>query len=99
MVEIVMKRKLNILTPTFTGIYDKDNHPLFVGDTIRYLLDGPSTKEEYWNPEYEIVFDAPCFTLKHIGGGKDGDGPHTFILKHRQDSIELLNSGIYNPYV
>ena len=93
-----MNKKLNILTPVFTGIFDKDDNPLYVGDSIRYLLNGPSTKEEYWNPEFEIVFDAPCFTLKHIGGGKSGDTSGTFILRHRQTYIELLHAGIYNPY-
>jgi hypothetical protein len=65
---------------TSTGVKDKDGNELFLGDKVRYLISGPHTKKDYWNPEYEIVWKAPAFTLKHIGGGKHGDNAD-FILR------------------
>jgi hypothetical protein len=66
---------------TDTGCRDKNGRIIHLGDRVLYRIAGKHTKEEYWNPEYEVVWDAPCFTLKHVGGGKDG-GNHAFILKH-----------------
>lgn len=82
------------LTPIYTGVKDKDGNKLYLGDSVRYLNEGPHTKREYWNPEYEIVWDAPEFTLKHVGGGKDG-GSHSFILKHGGGNgcLELVSRG------
>lgn len=79
-----------------SGCFDKNDVELFVGDRVRYNFAGPHTKEEYWNPEYEIVFDPPCFTLKHIGGGKDG-GRHLFILKHGRVNRDLELIGRASP--
>lgn len=81
-----------LLQPVFTGIKDKNDNYLFLGDTVRYCMESKSTKEEFHNPEYEIIWDAPGFTLKHIGGGKDG-GSHDFILKYRSDEFERLTRG------
>lgn len=52
-----------------TGIYDKNGRELCVGDRVRVLLQGPSTKPEYWNPEYVVIWKAPSFGLKWVGGG------------------------------
>ena len=77
-----------------TGCADKDGNTLFVGDKVRYRQEGPHIKTEYWNPEYEIIFQAPCFTLRHIGGGKD-DKSHGFILRcgGLNGSLELISRG------
>lgn len=77
-----------------TGCKCKDGNELFVGDRVRYLIEGPHTKQEYWNPEYEIVFTPPCFSLKRVGGGLDG-GDHLFILRTGfvNQSLELLSRG------
>ena len=65
---------------TPTGCKDRNGHMVCLGDHVRYRLEGAHTKPEYWNPEYEVIFIAPSFTLKHIGGGKDG-GNHDFKLR------------------
>lgn len=72
-----------IITPEFkatTGCFDRNGVELFLGDKVRYIHEGPHTRKEYWNPEYEVIWAPPSFTLKHIGGGKDG-GSHAFILR------------------
>ena len=81
-----------------TGCKDKDGNELFLGDKVRYRNDGPRTKPGYWNPEYEIVFDAPMFSLKHIGGGKDGQN-HLFILRSGglNGSLELIERAALSP--
>lgn len=83
-----------------SGCFDKDGNELFVGDRVRHNFSGPHTKEEYWNPEYEIVFDPPSFTLKHIGGGKDG-GQHLFILKYGRvnGDLELISRAALAPAI
>lgn len=75
--------------PLSSGCFANDGKELKVGDRVRYRNDGPETKPEYWSPEYEIVFEPPSFTLKHIGGGKDG-GSHAFILRNRNRKLERL---------
>lgn len=93
--------KMNSETITFTevekpkaetrlnaGVYDMHGQLLFLGDRVRYVNQGTHTKQEYWNPEYEIIWDPPCFSLKHIGGGQDG-GDHAFILKYGGSNGDL----------
>lgn len=82
-----------------TGCSDKDGNVLFVGDRVRYRKEGLYIKEEYWNPEYEIIFKAPCFTLRHVGGGKDA-GSHDFILKcgGGNGDLELISRGEHGYY-
>lgn len=81
-------------TPVATGCYDRDGRPLYLGDRVVYHLEGPHTKREYWNPEYVIVWDAPMFTLKHVGGGLPGDN-YLFKLKHggQNGNLELIARG------
>lgn len=78
-------------TPKCTGCKDRNGKMLFLGDRVVYHLEGPHTKVEYWNPQYEIIWDAPMFALKHIGGGLDG-GSHLFKLKSGgiNGALELL---------
>lgn len=73
------------------GLYDRDGKRLHLGDRVRYNLEGRHTKREYWNPEYIIIWDAPCFRLKHVGGGKPGDNA-AFILRYggTNGDLELL---------
>lgn len=77
-----------------TGCKDKHGNPIHLGDRVRYNLQGSYTKREYWNPEYEVIFDPPMFTLKHVGGGKDG-GSHLFILKcgGSNGDLEIIEKG------
>lgn len=58
---------------TRTGVMDKDGREICVGDRIMIDINSGATKREYWHPEYEVVFNPPCFTLKHVGGDKDSD--------------------------
>lgn len=64
----------------FTGCYDKHGTAIHEGDFVRYNLEGYPTRREYWNPVYQVIFEPPAFTLKHVGGGKDG-GDHAFKLR------------------
>lgn len=65
----------------WTGLKDMHGKRIHLGDRVRYNHQGSHTKREYWNPEYEIIWKAPCFTLKHVGGGQDA-GSHDFILRY-----------------
>jgi Lar family restriction alleviation protein len=72
-----------------TGIKDNRGREICEGDTIRVLLSDHRCKEEYWNPEYKVVFKAPSFTLSRIGGGKNSDTAH-FIFRTAPSKIETL---------
>lgn len=61
-----------------TGVKDRDGREICVGDHICIDLSCPSTKKEYWKPIYEVVFKAPHFTIRHIGGDKDSDTAHFY---------------------
>jgi len=75
-----------------TGCFDKHGKEIKLGDRVRYNLEGPGTQREYWNPEYIVIWEAPMFTLKHVGGGKSGDGDSLFKLKHggRNGQLEII---------
>lgn len=79
-----------------TGLKDKDGREICLGDHIRYLRSGPHIKEEYWNPEFEVVWDVPSFRLKHIGGGKPGDDAQ-FAFKHWPDMLETIRISALTP--
>jgi hypothetical protein len=72
-------RYFNKGTPT--GCFDKNGVEVCVGHRVRYNSASEWTKKEYWNPEYIVIWQAPMFTLKHVGGGKDGRD-HLFVLKY-----------------
>ena len=78
---------------TETGCRDKNGTMIRLGDRLLYHNGGNRTKEDYWKPEYEVIWDAPSFELKHVGGGKDA-GSHSFILKHgaRNGYLEIIKS-------
>lgn len=82
------------ITKQSSGCFDKGGNELFVGDRVRYRNEGSHTLKEYWNPEYEVIFNAPSYTLRHVGGGKDG-GAHLFMLKNGGGNgmLELISSG------
>lgn len=61
------------------GVNDGNGDPIHAGDRVVYRLE-EGTKDEYKNPEYIVVYEAPAFTLKWVGGGKDG-GSHDFKLR------------------
>lgn len=66
---------------TCTGVKDATGKMIHKGDRLLYKLEGSHTKQEYWNPEYEVIWDAPKFTLKHVGGGKC-NGSFDFMLRN-----------------
>ena len=68
----------------YTGALDKDGRELCVGDRIVYRNNPKYTKKEYLNPEYEVVWKAPAFGIKHVGGGKSGSSAH-FAFMHTDD--------------
>lgn len=75
--------------PYFTGVYDANGEAVYEGDRVLYKLEGKHTKREYWNPEYEVVRDPPCFTLRHVGGGLPGDN-YLFKLKYGGSNGDLF---------
>lgn len=83
-----------------TGVKDKDGREICVGDHIRPLLNDKYTKEEYWHPEYEVIFQAPCYCLKHIGGGKDSSTARWyFSCPQRLSPIEtILVAGVQRDH-
>lgn len=76
------------------GVRDATGREIRCGDVVRYRLAGKHTKPEYWNPEYEVIYDAPAFTLRHVGGGKCG-GSLGFKLRHGGGNRDLR---IIHPY-
>lgn len=75
-----------------TGVKDRDGREICVGDRIRIDLSGPNTKPEYWHPEYEIVFNAPYFTIKHVGGDKDSDTARFYWNVPQRSSTEKITT-------
>ncbi len=64
-----------------TGCFDMNHREIFLGDRVIYHLEGSHTKQEYWNPEYEVIWQPPTFELKRVGGGLDCNS-HMFILRY-----------------
>ncbi len=77
---------------TRTGVKDRDGREICVGDRLRIHLNGPNTKQEYWNPEYEVVFKAPSFGLKHVGGGKDSDTARWHFRTPQPSSTQAIET-------
>ena len=77
---------------TGIGVRDMNGVELRLGDRVRDNNESPHTKREYWNPEYEVVWDAPCYVLKHVGGGLPDDNA-AFLLKHggANGNLELVS--------
>lgn len=77
-----------------TGLRDRHGREIHLGDRVCYRNAGPYTKEEYWDPEYEVIWDPPSFRLRHVGGGKSGDSLG-FKLKHggANGNLELIKKG------
>lgn len=73
----------------WTGKVDKNGKRICAGDIVQYHNAKPATKPDYWNPVYQVEWSAPCFVLKHIGGGKDNDGM-SFVLRHYSSDLEVL---------
>jgi len=72
-----------------TGCKDANGDMICLGDRVRYRLDGKHTKPEYWNPEYEVIWDPPSFALKHVGGGLDS-GTDLFKLRYGGSNGHLV---------
>jgi hypothetical protein len=80
----------------YTGVKDCKGFNLYMGDTVILLNKGDHVKEECWYPHYEIVWDAPRYKLKHIGGGKDIDYAHwLFSMANCNKQLVLANVGPY----
>lgn len=75
-----------------TGVPDRDGRMICVGDHIRIRLEDKWTKVEYWHPEYEVIFQAPNFTLKHIGGGKDSPTARFYFNVPQPNSIKAIET-------
>jgi hypothetical protein len=70
------------------GLFDKTGREILCGDTILHLNESENTKREYWYPIYKIVWDAPCFVARHIGGGKPSSV--AFSLKYYSVDFFIL---------
>ena len=70
-------------------VFDKNGVELEVGHIVLHHNQSQYTRCEYWDPIYEVVYAAPSFGLKWIGGGKDG-GNHLFTLRSRTNELEVV---------
>lgn len=75
-----------------TDCIDKTGRQIMEGDLVRYNNAGKHVKEDYWNPIYRVVWKAPGFDLEHFGGGKPTDMDTRFLMQHRQDLLEIIES-------
>lgn len=75
-----------------TGVKDRDGREICVGDRIRIDLSSPHTKEEYWRPEYEVIFRAPHYNLKHVGGDKDSDTARWYFSTPQPSSTARIET-------
>jgi len=73
-----------------TGVKDRTGREICVGDRILIDISGPSTKSEYWKPEYEVAFKPPHFVIKHVGGDKDSDTAHFYWRVPQKSSTEKI---------
>ena len=87
--EAALAAQINTV-PFRTGLFDKDGREICLGDRLRHLNASPLTKQEYWFPEYEVIWDAPSFRLKHTGGGKPSDT--MFAFKHYSIGFETITA-------
>jgi len=89
--KLISRSADKLFSGAFTGLYDMNKRAIYEGNFVRYKICGPNTKEEYWNPEYRVIYKAPSFTLEHVGGGKCGGTLH-FALKYggRNDMLEII---------
>ena len=78
--------------PVATGDYDRDGRMVYVGDRIRIRLESEHMKKEYWHPEYEVIFEAPHYTLRHIGGGKDSDTARFYWRVPQPSSTQAIET-------
>lgn len=77
-------------SPVRTTLKDRDGREICLGDRLRHMNESPYTKPEYWFPEYEVVWDAPSFRLKHVGGGKPSDTG--FAFRHHSKGFETIHN-------
>jgi hypothetical protein len=75
--------------PHDTGVFDVVGKPIMEGDRVLDPCEGPHTKREYWNPEYVVIWEAPKFTLRHVGGGKSTDN-FDFLLRNARHNLRIL---------
>lgn len=87
--EAALAAQINAV-PLRTGLFDKDGREICLGDRLRHLNASPLTKQEYWFPEYEVIWDAPSFRLKHTGGGKSSDP--MFAFKYCSKEFEAITA-------
>ena len=74
------------------GVTDKNGRMIKLGDRIVVRNKSPHTMQEYWEPQYVVIYRAPSFWLRHIGGGKDaGDYGWTLRQGGGARNIEVLD--------
>ena len=76
-----------------SGIFDMNGVEIEVGHIIHHHNQSQHTRCDYWDPVYLVVYNAPSFGLKWIGGGKDG-GNHSFTLRCRSGELEVVSKSI-----
>ena len=73
-----------------TGLIAVNGKEIMHGDIVRHNNRSDITKPEYWFPVFSVVWDAPSFELRHIGGGLAPDNP-VFLLKHCSRELEIID--------
>lgn len=90
-IDLIAERdRLRSARTTRTGILDCTGREICSGDRILIDLTSPNTKKEYWQPEYEVVWNAPAFDLHHVGGDKDSDTARWYFRVPQKRSTEKI---------
>lgn len=78
-------------TQISTNRKDKKGKTIFAGDIIKLHNKSEHTRREYWFPIFEVVWDGFEFSLKHLGGGKNGDN-NMFQLRYYPNNFQILGN-------
>lgn len=78
-------------TQVSTNRKDKKGREIFAGDIVILHNKGEHVKKEYWRPVFEVVHDGFEFSMKHLGGGKQGDSI-MFTLRYYPNQFEIIGN-------
>jgi len=79
------------------GRIDKNGKLIFEGDIIKQDRIHEYTKEEYWEPEFIIVWELLGFASVHCGGGLPGANLDFTLKYYSHCDIEVIGNIYENP--